>query len=123
VVSQWVGRTEVSLRCCDSCPEAGEDLHLAGVCGNQVERVHRARLTDAVDAADALLEPHRIPRQLEVDDQAASPMQVEPLRSRVGGKKKRRGGTREFAQRRGAFLATEAAVEEDRRHGNAVTAG
>ena len=44
----------------------------AGAAGDQVERVDGAPLADAIDAADALLEPHRIPRQLEVDRRGGS---------------------------------------------------
>ena len=46
-------------------PQPRQQPHLAGAVGDQVEGVDRAALTDAIDTADALLEAHRIPRQLE----------------------------------------------------------
>ena len=53
------------------------------------------RLADAIDATGALLQAHRVPRQLEVDHRPARAVQVEPLaggvrreedRSRLQGK-------------------------------------
>ena len=49
-----------------------EHLRLAGVSRDEMDGVNRADLADAIDAADSLLEPHRIPRQLEIDDAAGS---------------------------------------------------
>ena len=47
-------------------------------------RVHGALLSEPIDAADALLEPQRIPRQLDVDDEPAAVMQVQPFAGRIG---------------------------------------
>src|SRR5207247_11336580 len=41
---------------------------------DQVKRMHRIRLPDAVDASDSLLQAHRIPRQLQIDNGAAALM-------------------------------------------------
>ena len=48
------------------------------------DRVHGAALPEAIDAADALLEPQRIPRQLDIDDQPAAMMQVEAFAGGIG---------------------------------------
>ena len=51
----------------------------------QANRVNASRLPDSVDPADALLEPQRIPRQLEIDDDAAAMMEIQPLAGGVRG--------------------------------------
>ena len=50
--------------------------------GDQVEDEHLARLADPVDAADALFDRHRIPRDVEVDQRVAE-LQVAPLAARL----------------------------------------
>ncbi len=47
-------------------------------------RVHGAALAESIDAADALLEPQRIPRQLDIDDEPATMMQVQAFARRIG---------------------------------------
>ena len=47
-------------------------------------RVHDASLPKPIDAANTLLEPQRIPRQLDIDDQPAAMMQVQSLAGRIG---------------------------------------
>ena len=44
-----------------------------------------ALLAEPVDAADALLEPQRVPRQLDIDHQPAAVMQVQAFAGGVGG--------------------------------------
>src|SRR5215210_7960353 len=56
---------------------------------DRVEDEDLARLPDAVDAADALLNRHRVPRQVEVDERVAE-LQVAPLAARFGGEQERR---------------------------------
>ena len=56
-----------------------------GVPMQQVHGVHAPPLAEPVDAAHPLLEPKRVPRQLEVDHQPAPPMQVEAFAGGVGG--------------------------------------
>ncbi len=72
-------------------------------------------LADAIDAADALLESHRVPRQLEVDDEPALPVEVEPLRGGVGGEQQPSWGPRELGEDRCAFFAIQAAMQNERR--------
>ncbi len=49
---------------------------------HEVERPHDMRLTDAVDAANALFDSHRIPRHIEVDDYVAE-LKVQTLATGV----------------------------------------
>ena len=65
---------------------AADSQHGALRCavGKQVDRVHRPRLADAIDPADALLEADRIPRQLEVDDEPAVALEIQPFRAGIG---------------------------------------
>ena len=49
------------------------------------DRVHGTALAEPIDPAHALLESQRIPRQLEIDDDATTMMQVEAFTGRVGG--------------------------------------
>ena len=51
----------------------------------------RPRLAEAIDASDALLESRRAPGQFDVDDEAASPLQVQAFAGRVGGNQDSRG--------------------------------
>src|SRR5215210_3949710 len=55
---------------------------------DRVEDEDFARLADAVDAADALLNRHRVPRQVEVDERVAE-LQVAPLAARLGREQER----------------------------------
>src|ERR1700681_333061 len=82
-----VGRADVLARPSDARFEPIEDARLAGVARDQVEGVNAARLTDAIDATDTLLEAHRIPRQLEIDDDSARLVKVQALAGGVGGQK------------------------------------
>ncbi len=52
---------------------------------DEVGDVDRAGLAEAVDAADALLEPVRVERDVVVDDAAAVGLQVDALAGAVGG--------------------------------------
>src|ERR1700681_2031972 len=82
-----VGRADVLARQSDACLEPIEDARLAGVARDEIEGVNAGRLTDAIDAVNTLLEAHRIPRQLEIDDDAARLVKVQPLAGGVGGQK------------------------------------
>src|SRR5262245_46000846 len=42
-----------------------------------------ALLSNAIHAANALLEPHRVPRKLEIDDHPAAMMQVKSFAGRI----------------------------------------
>ena len=81
----------------------------------EMEGVNRAPLSDAIDAADALLEAHRIPWKLEVDDQPAALVQVQPFSGRVGGEENRSRLAGERRERGRAFAGGQSAVEDDAR--------
>ena len=68
----------------DLLQQPGEDLALAGVGGDEVPQVADLLLADAVDAAEALLDPVRVPRQVVVDHQVRA-LQVQALAGGVGG--------------------------------------
>ena len=61
-----------------------EHLAFAGLVGDEVPQVARLLLADAVDAAEALLDPVRVPRQVVVDHQVGD-LQVDALAGGVGG--------------------------------------
>ena len=60
------------------------DVALAGLVGDQVPEVADLGLADAVDAAEALLEPVRVPGQVVVDHQVGA-LEVDALAGGVGG--------------------------------------
>ena len=62
-----------------------EDALFDGLRMEQADRVHGTALAESIDPADALLEPQRIPRQLEIDHDAAAMMKIEALTRGVGG--------------------------------------
>ena len=64
--------------------QAGEDLALAGVGGDEVPQAADLLLADAVDAAEALLDAVGVPRQVVVDHQVRG-LEVETLAGGVGG--------------------------------------
>ena len=47
--------------------------------------MNRSTLTDPIDPADALLNSSWCPRQLEMDDESAALLQVEPFARCIGG--------------------------------------
>ena len=71
-----------------------------------------AVLADSVDAADALLEPHRIPRELKIDQQPAAAMQVQAFGAGIGGEQERAPAAHEVVDCRGALGSGEAAVQD-----------
>ena len=56
------------------------DVALAGLLGHQIPEVADFRLTDAVNAPEALLQPVRVPRNLVVDQAAAVVLEVDAFR-------------------------------------------
>ena len=64
-----------------------------------MEGVNRAPLADAIHAADALLEAHRIPWQLEIDDHAAARGAGSALRRGVGGEQNGSGSLENVVER------------------------
>ena len=89
---QRIRPTDIGVDSRDSSSQSRKDSSLGAVARNQVIHVDRALLADPIDPADALLEAHRIPRQLEVDDQTTRALKVEPLGGRIGGKQQTRRG-------------------------------
>src|SRR6516162_5606949 len=84
VAVQWIGYADLCSGGRETSSQAIGNAHLAGVGGDQMNGMNGPALTDAIDAADALLEPHRIPRQLEIDDKAAVLVKVEALGGGIG---------------------------------------
>ncbi len=80
-----------------------------------MDRVYDTRLANAIDTADSLLEPRRIPRQLEIDDPSAAMVQVQPFASRIGRQKNPTPAVGEIVDRRTAFVAREASVQHHHR--------
>src|SRR5205823_14509206 len=87
----------------------------AAVGADQVKRMDRPPLADAIDAADPLLETARIPRKLEVHHQAAAVVEVEAFGGRIGRQQDRVRRRGEAGERGRSFLAAEAAVQDERR--------
>jgi hypothetical protein len=57
--------------------------------GDEMEPVHGPMLPDTIHTSDSLLQPHRIPRQLQIDDDTTGVMKIQPLPSGVGREKDR----------------------------------
>ena len=64
--------------------EMGENLVLCCLGRHQVKRVNRAGLSHSIDSPHALLEAHRVPGQLVIDDPATACVQVEPRACDIG---------------------------------------
>jgi hypothetical protein len=112
VVAERVGRAKVGLRRKDPGAQPREDSRLPGAARNQVNGVDDPLLPDPIDAADALLEPHRVPRQLEVHDEAASAMEVQPLGRGVGGEQDAARQALERVEHGRTLLAPEPAMQD-----------
>ncbi len=65
-----------------------------------------------IDPADTLFEPDRVPRQLEVHDQAAARLQVESVRRGVGGQQHVGAAARECVHRVGPRGEIQATVDD-----------
>ena len=65
--------------------QRGDDPRLVPGIPQQVPYMHRAALAKAVDAAVALFQARRRPRQLHMHDQTARALQVQAFGSNVGG--------------------------------------
>ena len=90
-----------------------EDAGLPIVCAaSKWKTCTRRRLADAIDPADALFEPHRVPRQFQVDDGAAVLLEVESLAGGVGREEDASVGER--GERRAAFVSSQPAVNDGR---------
>src|ERR1041384_8023055 len=83
--------------------------------------MHAATLSKSIDAADALLQARRRPRQLEVHDKAASMMEIEPFACGVGRQEHNRLARRESAEDIVAFACAEPAMELERCNGGELS--
>ena len=91
------------------------DIALAGLLGDQIPQVADFRLPDAVDAAEPLFEPVRVPGQIVVDHQVGA-LKVDALAGRVGRQQHLHFGiVPERFLRLHALLAAHAAVDHDNR--------
>ena len=91
------------------------DVALAGLLGHQVPEVADLGLADAVDAAEALLEAVRVPRQVVVHHQVGA-LEVDAFAGGVGGEQHLHlGVVPERLLRLQPLLAAHAAVDHDHR--------
>jgi hypothetical protein len=91
--------------------------------GDEVPQVARALLADAVDAAEALLDPVGVPRQVVVDHQVGD-LEVDALAGGVGGDEHLHGRVDpEPVLDVAAVVALDAAVDRDDRFGPSELGG
>src|SRR5580704_4563780 len=67
--------------------ETGQDEAFGRVSCEQIDGVNRARLAKTIHAPDSLLQPYGVPREFQVDDQAAAALKIEAFRACIGGQK------------------------------------
>ena len=101
-IEHEVGEFAVLLEAPQDCPhfsdhefehryllvEEAQDLLLQGVAGNEVKNENLALLADAIDPSDALLDGHRIPRHVEIDEGVAK-LDIASFTARFGTEKHR----------------------------------
>ena len=112
---QRIRAADIGAGSCHACLQAIEHLRLPRTSADQVKDVHGPPLANPIDSADALFEPHRIPRQLEVDDEPAGLVKVQAFARGVGGQQDPDGSRRELFEHTQPFVARQAAVENDGR--------
>src|SRR4029077_5800810 len=83
----------------DPTPQPVRYDSFAGARCDQVAGWDAPALTDTIDPSDALLEAHRIPGELEVDDEPAGVVEVESFACCVGGEQHGPRLARELHQR------------------------
>jgi hypothetical protein len=49
-----------------------------------MEHMHGSRLADAIDTPDPLFQPHRVPRQFQIDDNATLRVKIQSFARCVG---------------------------------------
>ncbi len=99
-------RARVELR-----PQVVEDPQFPASAGDEVEGMDAPRLPDPIDPPDPLFEPHRIPRELQVDDRTTTFVEVESFAGRVGGQQHAAAAGREAIELHPPFVAGQAPVE------------
>jgi hypothetical protein len=109
--TERIGGANVRLRAGYARRQRAEHRRLARRVRNEMKRVHRPALSDAIDAADSLLESHRVPWQLEVDDDTTRALQVQAFTRSVRGEQHGRAAIEKRRERGPSCIACEAAVE------------
>src|ERR1700730_9117653 len=94
--------------------KAGEDGAFSRISGKQIAGMHRVRLTEAIHPPDALLEPDRIPGQLEIDHQAAPALKVQAFGACIGSQEHVGGPVVERLNSAAAFVSSQASMKENR---------
>ena len=112
---EWIRTTDIDLDSRHASLKTGKDASLGAVARNEVKYVDRPALTDPVDPADALLQAHGIPWQLEVDDETARALKIQSFRGGIGCEEKARAASRELVDGGRAFVATHSAMQRQTR--------
>ena len=112
-IAKRIRRVDFRLRASDSIAKIGQQSVLARAGRDQVERVNRPALADAIHPADALFETHGIPRQFQIDDDPAGALEIEPFAGRISGQENRALAFREYPERCCPVLTRETTMQED----------
>jgi hypothetical protein len=94
--------------------KSGKDGAFSRVSGKQIDGMNNVPLTEAIHPPDALLEPDRIPGQLEIDYQAAAALQVQAFGACVGSQEHVGGPLVERLNSTAAFVSSKASMKENR---------
>ncbi len=99
----------------DLLEQAGVDVALAGLVGDEVPQVARLGLADPVDPPEPLLDPVRVPGQVVVDHQVGA-LEVDALARRIGrDEDDDRGIVLEGRLRRAPLVARQPTMDRDDR--------
>ena len=116
-----VSRVAERIRSADVGPCAGnthlksrQHVRFAAVARNQMKDMDRTMLADSVDPANALFQPHWIPRQFQVHDEPAGVLEIESFAGGVGREQKIAAATRELIDDCQAFVTVHTAVKRHR---------
>jgi hypothetical protein len=105
--------TERIARLSELLQQPAVDVALARLLSHEVPQMASFRLADAMDAAETLLEPIRIPGQIVIDHQVGA-LKVDALAGRIGRQQHPHFGiVPEGFLRLHALLAAQAAVDDD----------
>jgi hypothetical protein len=80
---------------------------------DQMKNMNGSRLTNSIDSPDSLLEPHRVPGQFKIDDDAARLLKIEAFTSRVGRKEESAISAREAFDGGEPFVTVHAPVQQN----------
>ena len=107
---QRIPGTDIGLRAGDAQPKTVKNAHFRGPAGDEMKGMDTPALTDPIDAADSLLEPHRIPWQLEIHDDSAVVVQVQPFTGCIGCQQQTAGPER--GEHSSTLIARESTVKQ-----------